>query len=71
MRGCDKKPGRDDGIDDEERRLEGRPHMKKKKHGGETGTGRIMKRRQEHKAWNIQEKPEDPEANGDGWWASV
>ena len=28
------KPRRDDGIDDEERRLEGRPHMKKKKHGG-------------------------------------
>ena len=39
------KPGRDDGIDDEERRLEGRPHMKKEKNmGGETGTGRIMKR---------------------------
>ena len=44
VRGCDKKPGRDDGIDDEKRRLEG-PHMKKKKkHGGGTGTGRIMKR---------------------------
>ena len=66
------KPGRDDGIDDEERRLEGRPHMKKKKHGGGN------RDRENHekggksiKHGTYRKKPEDPEVNGDGWWASV
>ena len=39
---------------------------------GKKGQGRIMRKgseREQTKA--IQKQPEDPEVNGDGWWASV
>ena len=66
------KPGCDDGIDDE-RRLEERPHMKKKNMGGgKKGQGRIMRKGGKRETtMDIQEQPKDPEVNGDGWWVPV
>ena len=51
------------------------PHEKEKNMGGRgkngIGESHEKKGRQETKTMDIQEQPEDPEVNGDGWRAPV